>query len=50
MPPKWMPEKVNIYLAADIKRTLRAAGYTTPVIGGRPHPHAEVAERLLQRG
>ena len=28
MPPLWMPEKVNVYLAADIRETLRHAGHT----------------------
>ena len=32
MPPRYMPEKVNVYLAADIRRTLRAAGHETPVM------------------
>ncbi len=50
MPPKWMPEQVNIYLAADLKRTLRAAGYQTPVIGAGRIPTAKVAEEVLQSG
>lgn len=50
MPPKWMPEKVNMYLAADIKRTLAAAGHATPVIGAGRLPTAEVAESVLQSG
>jgi 2,4-dienoyl-CoA reductase-like NADH-dependent reductase (Old Yellow Enzyme family) len=50
MPPKWMPEKVNVYLAADIKRTLTAAGYTTPVIAAGRIPTAPVAEGILQQG
>jgi len=50
MPPKWMPEKVNVYLAADIKRTLTAAGYATPVIAAGRIPTARVAESVLQSG
>ena len=50
MPPKWMPEKVNVYLAADIKRTLSAAGYATPVIAAGRIPTARVAEGVLQQG
>lgn len=50
MPPSWMPEKVNIYLAADIRRTLREAGYNTPVIGAGRIPTAHVAEEVLQAG
>lgn len=50
MPPKWMPEKVNVYLAADIKRTLTAAGYATPVIAAGRIPTARVAEEVLQNG
>ena len=34
-----MPEKVNVYLAADIKRTLRAAGLRHAGDRRRPHPH-----------
>ena len=50
MPPAWMPERVNIYLAADIKKTLNDAGYAIPVIGAGRVPTPEVAEDILQRG
>lgn len=50
MPPKWMPEKVNVYLAADIKRTLLAAGHSTPVVGAGRLPTATSAESVLQSG
>ena len=50
MPPSWMPERVNIYLAADIKRTINAAGYTIPVMGAGRIPTADVAEDILQKG
>ena len=48
MPPKWMPEKVNVYLAAEIKRTINEAGFNTPVITAGRIPTAEVAESILQ--
>jgi 2,4-dienoyl-CoA reductase-like NADH-dependent reductase (Old Yellow Enzyme family) len=50
MPPKWMPEKVNVYLAADIRRTIREAGHATPVVAAGRIPSAEVAESLLRGG
>ncbi|MHB8869478.1 MAG: oxidoreductase [Thermoleophilia bacterium] len=50
MPPKWMPEKVNVYLAADIKRTLVAAGHETPVVAAGRMPTADLAESILQSG
>ncbi len=48
MPPKWMPEKVNVYLAAEIKKTINEAGFNTPVITAGRIPTAEVAESVLQ--
>ena len=48
MPPLWMPEKVNVYLAADIRKTLREAGYNTPIVCAGRIPTAEVAEGILQ--
>ena len=48
MPPNWMPEKVNVYLAADIKRTINAAGFDTPVITAGRIPTPQVAESILQ--
>jgi 2,4-dienoyl-CoA reductase-like NADH-dependent reductase (Old Yellow Enzyme family) len=50
MPPKWMPEKVNAYLAAEIKKTINGAGFNTPVITAGRIPTAEVAENVLQNG
>ena len=50
MPPKWMPEKVNVYLAADIKRTLAAAGHSTPVVTAGRMPTAGLAESVLESG
>lgn len=48
MPPHWMPEKVNVYLAADIKRTLNSQGFNTPVVAAGRIPSAQVAETVLQ--
>jgi 2,4-dienoyl-CoA reductase-like NADH-dependent reductase (Old Yellow Enzyme family) len=48
MPPHWMPEKVNVYLAADIRKTLRGAGYQTPIVAAGRIPSAGVAEGVLQ--
>jgi len=47
MPPMWMPEKVNVYLAAEIKKTINEAGFNTPVITAGRIPTAEVAESVL---
>jgi 2,4-dienoyl-CoA reductase-like NADH-dependent reductase (Old Yellow Enzyme family) len=48
MPPKWMPEKVNVYLATDIKSTLNAAGFFPTVITAGRILTADVAEGILQ--
>jgi 2,4-dienoyl-CoA reductase-like NADH-dependent reductase (Old Yellow Enzyme family) len=48
MPPHWMPEKVNVYLAGDIRNTLREAGYQTPVVAAGRIPNARVAESVLE--
>lgn len=48
MPPKWMPEKVNVYLASEIKKTLNDKGYQIPVITAGRIPTAQVAEQILQ--
>lgn len=50
MPPKWMQEKVNVYLASDIRETLRNGGHSTPVITAGRIPTAKVAEEILQDG
>jgi 2,4-dienoyl-CoA reductase-like NADH-dependent reductase (Old Yellow Enzyme family) len=44
MPPKWMPEKVNVYLAADIKNTLNKDGFSPTVITAGRILTADVAE------
>jgi len=48
MPPHWMPEKVNVYLAAAIKENLNKAGIKIPVITAGRIPTAKVAEDILQ--
>ena len=50
MPPMWMPEKVNVYLAGDIRRTLRQAGHNTTIITAGRIPTAQVAESVLEAG
>ena len=48
MPPNWMPEKVNVYLASDIKKTLTEAGFTTPIVTAGRISTAQVAETIIQ--
>ena len=50
MPPAWMPEKVNAYLCADIKRTLNRQGYDPAMITAGRIPTARVAEEVLEAG
>jgi dimethylglycine catabolism A len=47
MPPLWMPEKVNVYLAADIKKTLNQAGLQPTIITAGRIPTAPLAQRIL---
>jgi 2,4-dienoyl-CoA reductase-like NADH-dependent reductase (Old Yellow Enzyme family) len=48
MPPKWMAKKVNVYLAAEIKRQLNQAGHTIPVITAGRIPDAATANDILE--
>jgi 2,4-dienoyl-CoA reductase-like NADH-dependent reductase (Old Yellow Enzyme family) len=48
MPPIWMPEKVNVYLAAELKKTLNRLGYELTIITAGRIPTAQVAEGILQ--
>jgi len=48
MPPEWMPEKVNVYLAAEIKKMLNSKGFNTTVVTAGRIPTAHVAETVLQ--
>jgi dimethylglycine catabolism A len=50
MPPAYMPEAVNVYLAADIRKTIRAAGFTVPVITAGRIPYPALAESILEDG
>ncbi len=50
MPPARFPEAVNVYLAADIRRTIRQAGLGTPVITAGRIPHPRLAESILTEG
>jgi 2,4-dienoyl-CoA reductase-like NADH-dependent reductase (Old Yellow Enzyme family) len=47
MPPAWMDKKVNVYLAAEIKRQLNQAGHTIPIITAGRIPDAATAEEIL---
>ena len=50
MPPADMPEAVNVYLASDLRKTLRKAGYSIPVITAGRIPAPGLAEAILQEG
>lgn len=50
MPPLDMPEAVNVYLAADIRQTIREAGYSTPIMTAGRIPGPELAENILKEG
>ncbi len=50
MPPVDMPEAVNVYLAADLRKTIRQAGYSTPVVTAGRIPYPELAEAILEEG
>jgi 2,4-dienoyl-CoA reductase-like NADH-dependent reductase (Old Yellow Enzyme family) len=45
-----MPEKVNVYLCADIKRTLKQRGFHPTMITAGRIPSAGVAEEVLATG
>lgn len=47
MPPAHMPEAVNVYLAADLRKTVRQAGYSTPIITAGRIPHPRIAETII---
>lgn len=48
--PASMPEKVNVYLCSDIKKTLNENGHDIPVVTAGRIPTAHVAEGILQKG
>jgi len=43
-----MPEAVNVYLAADLRKTLRQAGFSIPVITAGRIPHPKLAETIIR--
>lgn len=48
MPPEWMPEKVNVYLAAEIKKVVNSKGFNTAIVTAGRIPTAKVAETVLK--
>lgn len=50
MPPNWMPEKVNVYLCAHLKKALSREGHDITMITAGRIPTANVAEDILDRG
>ena len=50
MPPLWMGEKVNVHLAAGIKKFLNQAGFSTPIITAGRIPDATLANDVLESG
>lgn len=49
MPPFWMPERCNVYLAADISAHLRGHGHGTPIAAAGQIPTAGAAEEILRK-
>ncbi len=50
IPPAYMPEGVNVYLADAIRKAVRKADYETPVMTAGRIPHPELAEAILTEG
>lgn len=50
MPTHDYPDAYNLHLAIAVRRAVRDAGYTTPVVGAGRINSPEVAEGALQRG
>ncbi|SPF40722.1 NADH:flavin oxidoreductase [Syntrophobacter sp. SbD1] len=50
MPPRWMPEQVNVYLAADIRKSIIAAGFSTPIVTAGRIPTSSAAQSILDSG
>ncbi len=48
MPPEWMPERVNVYLAAAIKNDLNSKGFKTTIVTAGRIPTVQVAENVVQ--
>jgi 2,4-dienoyl-CoA reductase (NADPH2) len=49
-PRAWDPDGANVYLSEGIRKALRKAGYTTPVITAGKIPMPAFAEEILQEG
>ncbi|MGD0238026.1 MAG: FAD-dependent oxidoreductase, partial [Syntrophorhabdales bacterium] len=51
MSPRWWnPDGVQVYLAEGIRRAVREAGYTTPVVAAGKIRMPDLAEEILARG
>jgi 2,4-dienoyl-CoA reductase-like NADH-dependent reductase (Old Yellow Enzyme family) len=49
-PPWWTPDGVNVYLADEIRQSLKAAGFNAPVVTVGKIRTPRLAERILQQG
>lgn len=47
-PRAWDPDGANVYLSEGIRKTLRKAGYSVPVITAGKIPMPDLAEEILQ--
>jgi 2,4-dienoyl-CoA reductase (NADPH2) len=47
-PVAWMPDGVNVYLGEDLRKTLKKAGFSIPVITAGKIPYPELAEEILR--
>ena len=50
IPPNYMPDGVNVYLAEDIRKHVRAAGFTTPIVTAGKIPTPKYAESIIEEG
>lgn len=50
MPENYMPEATNVYLAEGIRKTVREAGYGTPIMTAGRITTPELAESILKDG
>jgi 2,4-dienoyl-CoA reductase-like NADH-dependent reductase (Old Yellow Enzyme family) len=49
-PRAWDPDGANVYLSEGIRKALRKAGYSIPVITAGKIPMPDLAEEILQEG
>ncbi|UCB48238.1 MAG: NADH:flavin oxidoreductase [Deltaproteobacteria bacterium] len=49
-PRRWDPDGANVYLSEGIRKAIRKAGYTVPVITAGKIPMPDFAEEVLQDG